>query len=79
VDNIVQINKKQILAQCSYEELRSGYIVIEGKKIKTSPLSSLYKSREIAQVLKSWVAEKNFTLHPPIAAFPKGAVLSSLK
>jgi uncharacterized protein (DUF39 family) len=79
VDYSVQSNSKPVIAQCSYEELRSGYVSIEGKKVKTAPLSSLYKSREIAQVLKGWVAEKNFTLQPPIAAFPKGVVLNSLK
>lgn len=78
LDYSVQSNNKPVLAQCSYVELRSGYVSIEGKKIKTSPLTSLYKSREIAQVLKGWVAEKGFTLQPPIAAFPKDVSLKSL-
>jgi uncharacterized protein (DUF39 family) len=79
VDYSVQSSNKPVLTQCSYEELRSGFVSIEGKKVKTSPLTSLYKSREIAQVLKSWVAEKGFTLQAPIASFPEGAVLKSLQ
>jgi len=79
LDYSVQRSNKPVLAQCSYEELRSGFVSIEGKKVKTSPLTSLYKSREIAQVLKSWVAEKGFTLQPPVAPFPKGVTLKSLE
>lgn len=79
VDYSVQSSNKPVLAQCSYEELRSGYVTIEGKKIKTTPLSSLYKSREIARVLKGWVAEKSFTLQAPIASFPKETMLKALE
>ncbi len=78
VDYSVPRLNKPVIANCSYEELRSGFVTIEGKKIKTSPLSSLYKAREIALELKKWVAEKQFTLQPPIAAFPKEAKLHSL-
>lgn len=70
--------KRPVIAKCSYEELRSGYVSIEGKKIKTSPLSSLYMARKIALELKEWVGKKGFTLQPPIAALPKAAVLNSL-
>lgn len=79
VDYSVQRLSKPVIAKCSYEELRSGYIAIEGKKIRTAPLSSLYKARKIALELKNWVAEKGFTLQQPIAAFPKTAGLNSLK
>lgn len=78
-DYSVQSSNKPTVAKCSYEELRSGNVFIEGRNIKTSPLSSLYKAREIARELKNRVANKSFTLQPPIAAFPKEAVLNSLK
>jgi len=79
VDYSVPSLNRPVMAKCSYEELRSGYVNIEGRKIKTSPLSSLYKARKIALELKNWVAEQGFTLQPPIAAFPKAAGLNSLK
>lgn len=79
LDYSVQSNNKPVLAKCSYEELRSGYVSIEGKKVKTAPLTSLYKSREIARVLKGWVREKGFTLQPPIGTFPRGVTLKSLE
>lgn len=79
VDYSVQSLSKPVITSCSYEELRSGHVTIEGKRVKASPLSSLYKARKIAQELKSWVAAKGFTLQQPIASFPKSAVLNSLK
>ncbi|HPL54014.1 MAG TPA: homocysteine biosynthesis protein [Bacillota bacterium] len=78
VDYSVPSLNRPVIARCSYEELRSGYVVIEDKKIKTSPLSSLYKARKIALELKKWVAENGFTLQPPIAAFPTDTMLHSL-
>ncbi|HYE81323.1 MAG TPA: homocysteine biosynthesis protein [Clostridia bacterium] len=78
-DYSVPSRSRPALAQCSYEELRSGYVYIEGRKVRTSPLSSLYKARKIALELKNWVAGKGFTLQQPIAAFPEAAGLNSLK
>ena len=79
VDYSVPALNKPTIAKCSYEELRRGYVTIDGRNIRTSPLSSLYKARKIALELKSWVAEKGFTLQSPIAPFPKSAALNSLK
>jgi uncharacterized protein (DUF39 family) len=79
VDYSVQKLNKPVIAKCSYAELRSGYVSIEGRRVKTAPLSSLYKARKIAQELKGWVTKRGFTLQPPIAAFPKAAGLNSLK
>lgn len=61
----VKINKK-----VSYEELRSGSIELNGKRISTAPLSSLKKAREIAQLLKQWIARGEFMLTKPVAQLP---------
>ncbi len=79
VDYSVPKLSKPTLGRCSYEELRGGYVTLEGRKIRTSPLSSLYKARKIAHELKGWVTEREFTLQEPIAGFPKVAGLNSLK
>ena len=71
VDYSVPRRDKPVLAKCSYEELRSGMVNLKGKKIKTAPLSSLYKSRLIADKLKKWIQDGKFTLQEPIWAFPK--------
>lgn len=78
VDYSVPKRDKPVLGKCSYEELRSGALDLEGKKIKTAPLSSLYKSRLIANKLKKWIEDGEFTLQEPIQTFPKIKSLNSL-
>src|SRR5690606_6752087 len=43
------------LGQVNYAQLQSGTIKIEGKKIRTAPVSSLAKARKIASELKEWL------------------------
>ncbi|MFC2138033.1 homocysteine biosynthesis protein [Bacteroidota bacterium] len=63
----------------SYEELLSGQIEIDGKKVRTASLSSLIKAREIAGVLKKWISKGQFYLSPPVQHFPVKTSLQSLK
>jgi len=53
----------------NYEELRSGYIELNGVRVKTAPLSSLKMAREIADLLKSSIENKEFLLQTPIESF----------
>lgn len=69
---------KPAVAECSFEELQSGEVIVQGKKVKTAPLSSLYKARIIAQLLKSRIIKGEFTLQEPIKHFPKVAGLKGL-
>ena len=55
VDYSVPSRSRPVLARCSYAELRSGEITLEGKRIKTAPLTSLHKARQIAAEVKRWV------------------------
>lgn len=70
----VKINKK-----VSYEELRSGSIELNGKRISTAPLSSLKKAREIAQLLKRWIARGEFILTKPVAQLPSSNTTNTLE
>ncbi|MEG0377029.1 MAG: homocysteine biosynthesis protein [Eubacterium sp.] len=67
-----------VIKKVSYEELRSGSVKIDGKTIRTSPLSSLAKAREIADELTSWIKKGEFYLQEPIMQFPMGNKLNSL-
>ncbi|MCK4992470.1 MAG: homocysteine biosynthesis protein, partial [Bacteroidales bacterium] len=67
------------LGRATYEELMSGEIELNQKKIKTASLSSLYKAREIADILKKQIIEGNFQLSEPVELFPKGKGLNSLE
>jgi uncharacterized protein (DUF39 family) len=79
IDYSVPSRSRPVLGQCSYAELRTGEIILEGKRVKTAPLSSLHKARQIAQELKRWVAQEKFTLQPPIEFFPKVPGLKTLE
>ena len=58
------------LAEVSYKDLRSGTIVLEGKKVITAPLSSYFKARQIAYTLKEWIECGRFILGEPQQNLP---------
>ena len=58
------------LGTVSYAELKSGYIQFQGKDIPTVPLSSIVKAREIAGILKEWIARGDFSLGEPQFTLP---------
>ncbi len=67
-----------ILGKTDYASLRSGEIEIKGKKVHTSPLSSLAKAREIAEILKCWIMRGEFTLTAPVRAMPTETSMKKL-
>ncbi|HEX5679642.1 MAG TPA: homocysteine biosynthesis protein [Desulfobacterales bacterium] len=58
------------LAQVSYAELKSGAIMLQGRRVPTVPLSSVVKAREIAATLKTWIAKGRFLLGEPQFTLP---------
>lgn len=58
------------LGEVNYKELRSGTIMLNGKKVATAPLSSYYKAREIANLLKEWIERGDFLLGEPQQLLP---------
>jgi uncharacterized protein (DUF39 family) len=66
------------LGQVTYAELRSGFIRIEGKKVRTAPVSSLAKSRKIAELLKTAIQQGAFEITQPVKLFPASTSLKSL-
>ena len=58
--------------QVSYAELKSGEIEVNGKKIRTSSLSSVVKAREIAEILKKNIYDGKFLLNRPAELLPDG-------
>ena len=51
----------------SYAQLKSGHMTINGQKIRTAPLASIYLSRQVAEELKDWIAAGEFALTAPVA------------
>jgi L-aspartate semialdehyde sulfurtransferase len=67
-----------VLGRTNYEELRSGKVQVGGKAVKTAPLSSLAKAREIAAILKAQVASGAFPIEAPVQALPANSSVSGL-
>ncbi|NLO82420.1 MAG: hypothetical protein GX094_05090 [Clostridiales bacterium] len=79
VDYGVPRRSRPILRKVSYEELRSGSIELNGRKVPTAPLSSLRKAREIAQLLKDMISQGRFFLQEPIQKLPEEGRFNPLK
>ena len=58
------------LGEVNYAQLKSGKIIIGGKEIPTSGLSSYAKAREIAKELKEWINRGEFLLTEPVQPIP---------
>lgn len=79
VDYGIPRRDRPILKQVSYKELKSGYIELKGKKIVCSSLSSISKSRKIAEILKKWILKGKFYLNPPAETLPIEKELKPMK
>jgi uncharacterized protein (DUF39 family) len=60
----------KILGRVNYAQLRSGKIQINGKQIPTGGLSSAFKAREIAGLLKGWILSGKFLLSKTVVPLP---------
>lgn len=69
VDYSVQKLSKPTVKTVSYAHLRTGKIEIDGKEIKTAPLSSLSKARKIANQLKKLIHNGEFLISEPVEYF----------
>ncbi|MDR7866872.1 MAG: homocysteine biosynthesis protein [Sporomusaceae bacterium] len=61
-----------------YEELKSGFVELNGRKVRTAPLSSIFKARQIAATLKEWIERGEFLLQEPAAPLPADATVKPL-
>ena len=62
--------KGDVLGEVSYDQLRSGRIVVRGKEVPTASLSSYPRAVEIAVTLKEWLLAGKFRLTQPVALLP---------
>ncbi|BEP29634.1 homocysteine biosynthesis protein [Helicovermis profundi] len=79
VDYSVKKLSKPVLTSVTYEELKSGQIELDGKLIKTAPLSSMKKARKIAYILKEQIEKGEFLLQEPIKNFDLNSTVKPLK
>ena len=67
------------IGQTNYAELRSGSIEVRGQRVRTAPVASLRKAREIAETLKGWIARGEFLLTEPVQPMPAHSTVKGLK
>ena len=77
-DYSVHRRSRPSYGRVNYRQLRSGTITLKGKKVQTGSLSSYWKAREIASVLKKWISDGDFYLTNPVAPLPLEEKLNSL-
>jgi len=58
------------LCEVNYGQLRSGSITVQGREVRTAPLSSYYRARQIAELLKEWIRAGTFLLGEPVQPLP---------
>ncbi|MCX5643917.1 MAG: homocysteine biosynthesis protein [Phycisphaerae bacterium] len=68
----------RVIRYANYEELRSGEIEIEGKKVAVGSLSSYCKALEIANRLADEIRRGEFLVSRPIAPLPRHAKMKPL-
>jgi uncharacterized protein (DUF39 family) len=71
-------NTGKITCYVNYEQLRSGQIEVEGKKIAVGSLSSYFKALEIANLLADEIRRGDFWLAKPTAPLPKDTTMKPL-
>jgi uncharacterized protein (DUF39 family) len=69
----------ELLGRIDYEKLFSGTITVNGKKIRTAPMSSIKVAREIAEILREEIVKGRFFLTEPVSLFPKTSGLNKLE
>lgn len=72
----------ECLGYVSYADLKSGEVTIQGKRVKTAPMSSYPMAVEIASELKDWIKKGEFELTQPVQQLPSAKdniVAKSLK
>lgn len=71
-------NTGKVVTQVNYEQLRSGEIEIDGKKIAVGSLSSYYQALEIASLLADEIRRGEFRLSQPLAYLPRDSKMKPL-
>jgi uncharacterized protein (DUF39 family) len=79
--NIYDYSKPErpAIARTNYEALRSGKIMLNGKIVRTAPMSSLPKARQIATLLKKSIQNRQFFLTQPVQTLPVNTTIKSLE
>ena len=77
-DYAQQTRARPVLAEVTYAQLGSGEVDIRGRRVQTSPLSSIYKARKITELLKRSIKKGDFVMTEPVQRLPLDRSLKPL-
>ncbi|MCP4296070.1 MAG: hypothetical protein GY786_10720 [Proteobacteria bacterium] len=69
----------KVIANVNYEDLKSGYVDINGKRVEAGGLSSYAGARKIASILGEEIRSGSFLLTSPIAPLPVQQSMKPMK
>ncbi len=69
----------KVLARYNYEQLRSGQVELDGKKVAVSSISSYNKALKICRLLKAEIEDGKFLLSEPSQRLPLNQGMNSLQ
>lgn len=78
-DYAQQKRSKPVLKEVSYADLSSGEVSINGKSVPTSSLSSIYKARQITEILKKRILDGSFAITEPVQRLPLDKSVKTLE
>lgn len=78
IDYSIQRRSRPSHGKINYKQLKSGSIMLRGKKIPTGSLSSYAKALEIADLLKSWITKGHFLLTNFVTPLPMDEKVNTL-
>ncbi len=70
---------RPVLRKVSYKELKSGSIELNGKEVRTAPLSSYFMAKKVAEELKAWIENGEFLISQPVESLPGDTVFKPMK
>jgi uncharacterized protein (DUF39 family)/NAD-dependent dihydropyrimidine dehydrogenase PreA subunit len=70
VDFAVPARLRPVLGRCSYEQLKSGTVMLDDRRVPAAPLVSYRKSRQVARTLRQWIEAGKFLLSQPVERIP---------
>ena len=79
IDYSIPRRDRPKLGRVTYQELKSGTIIVNGKKVRVSSLSSLKMAKKVTKILKSWIDEGIFTLTAPVEKLSTNAVFKPMR
>lgn len=78
VDYGVPFRERPVLGRCSYEQLKSGMVRLQGREVPCSPLSSFHLAGRIARELKRRIEAGLFRLSAPASELPRRGAAAPL-